>query len=172
MGKDERHAGSAIFLLKEKLMSISGDYWIEDEHGTKRYKVDGKALRLTKELVLEDASGAEVCTVKHRMAHLHRTIEITRGGQELGVVQAKIFKLRPKYTVELASGEEVKVEGGLSTRHFDIERGGQPIAHALHKWATVRDTVAIEVFDPADTELVLGVVLAVDMSEEFDRKAI
>ena len=48
------------FQMREKLMSIGDDYWIEDESGNKAFKVDGKAMQMRDTWVLEDANGQEV----------------------------------------------------------------------------------------------------------------
>ena len=41
--------------MREKLISIGDDYWIEDESGAKVFKVNGKALRVRDTWKLEDA---------------------------------------------------------------------------------------------------------------------
>jgi uncharacterized protein YxjI len=46
--------------MREKLLAIGDDFWIENEQGERAYKVNGKALRLRQTFVLEDASGDEV----------------------------------------------------------------------------------------------------------------
>ena len=45
--------------MREKLMSIGDDFWIENGQGQRAYKVNGKALHLRDTFVLEDVSGAE-----------------------------------------------------------------------------------------------------------------
>ena len=51
-GKDEQHQK---FQMREKLISIGDDYWIEDDDGDKVFKVNGKALRVRDTWELEDA---------------------------------------------------------------------------------------------------------------------
>ena len=46
--------------MRQRLLSIGDDYWIEDEQGRRAFRVDGKALRVRKTFVLEDADGNEV----------------------------------------------------------------------------------------------------------------
>ncbi len=46
------------YRMRQKLVSIGDDYWIENDRGERVYKVDGKALRLRKTLIFEDARGA------------------------------------------------------------------------------------------------------------------
>jgi hypothetical protein len=37
--------GGRKFVMREKLLSIGDDFWIEDGSGQKVFKVDGKAMR-------------------------------------------------------------------------------------------------------------------------------
>ena len=52
------------FKVRQRLMSIGDDYWIEDGSGQRVYKIDGKALRLRKTLILEDPEGHELAKIK------------------------------------------------------------------------------------------------------------
>jgi len=55
------------YRMRQKLVSIGDDYWIENDRGERVYKVDGKALRLRKTLIFEDARGAEMVKIQERM---------------------------------------------------------------------------------------------------------
>ena len=51
-----RHTGPKTrFQMREKLASIGDDSWIEDDDGTKVFKVNGKAMRIRDTFLLEDA---------------------------------------------------------------------------------------------------------------------
>ena len=67
------------YVLNQKLMSLSGDLWIEDEQGNNAFQVDGKAFSLRRTLILEDASGNPLYAINKSLAHLHRTFEIKQG---------------------------------------------------------------------------------------------
>ncbi len=49
------------YKIRQNLISIGDDFWIENEAGQKVFKVDGKVLRIRKTLVFEDAKGKEAC---------------------------------------------------------------------------------------------------------------
>ena len=52
------HRGSARrYQLRQKMLSIGDDSWIENAAGEHAFKVNGKALRVRKTLVLEDLDG-------------------------------------------------------------------------------------------------------------------
>jgi hypothetical protein len=58
--------GGERFLMREKLLWIGDDFWIENDRGERAYKVNGKALRVRKTFVMENASGEEVARIQER----------------------------------------------------------------------------------------------------------
>src|SRR4029079_19662755 len=50
--------------MREKMLAIGDDFWIETEGGEKAFKVNGKALRIRDTLVLESPSGEEAATTQ------------------------------------------------------------------------------------------------------------
>ena len=55
----DRGGTAARYQMRQKILSIGDDYWIENAEGQRVYRVDGKALRLRHTLDLEDADGAQ-----------------------------------------------------------------------------------------------------------------
>ena len=45
---------STRYKIRQNLVSIGDDFWIENAEGKKVFKVDGKVLRIRKTLVFED----------------------------------------------------------------------------------------------------------------------
>ena len=66
--------------MREKLLSIGDDFWIENEQGERVYKVNGKALRVRQTFVLENTSGDEVAKIQERKLTIRDKIAIERGG--------------------------------------------------------------------------------------------
>ena len=52
------------FQMREKLISIGDDYWIEDDAGRTGVQVNGKAARVRDSWVLEDPQGREVASIQ------------------------------------------------------------------------------------------------------------
>ncbi len=65
--------GADHYRMRQRLVSIGDDYWIENDRGERVYKVDGKALRLRKTLIFEDARGSELVKIQERMLHVRDT---------------------------------------------------------------------------------------------------
>ena len=56
------------YRMREKLISIGDDYWIEDDSGNRLYKVDGKAMRVRDTWLLEDTRCQEVAQIREKRA--------------------------------------------------------------------------------------------------------
>ena len=64
--------------MREKLLAIGDDFWIENDRGERAYKVNGKAFRLRQTFVLEDTSGDEVARIQERKLSIRDKIAIER----------------------------------------------------------------------------------------------
>lgn len=86
------------YLMRQKMIAIGDDFWIENEHGQKVFKVDGKALRLRKTLIFEDAHGTELCKIQERVLRVRDCMEIEGShGEPLAMVKkALIAPLRER----------------------------------------------------------------------------
>ena len=69
--------GSAVhYQMREKLVSIGDDFWIETDRGEKAFKVNGKALRVRSTLVFEDPQGNEVARIQDRPVRVREVMEV------------------------------------------------------------------------------------------------
>src|SRR4051812_10528638 len=90
--REEREAfgrrGNAVhYQMRQKLVSIGDDYWIEDESGERVYRVDGKELRLRNTLDLEDTHGAKLCRIQTRVLHIRDSMAVEDpDGKQLALV--------------------------------------------------------------------------------------
>ncbi len=150
------------FQMREKLMSIGDDYWIEDDSGNKAFKVDGKAMRMRDTWVLEDASGNEVATIQEKKMSIRDKIKIELAGGREATVKKGMVGIRDRYIVEVDGGKDLKVHGNIVDHEYDIDRDGDKIAEISKKWFHMRDTYGVEVEHDVDTVLVLAVTVAVD----------
>ena len=100
-------AGTATrYQMRQKILSIGDDYWIENAEGQRVYRVDGKAHRLRHTLDLEDADGAKLCRVQTRVMHIRDTMDIDGpdGDRIARVHKALITPLRDRWKVDVEAG--------------------------------------------------------------------
>ena len=103
--------------MRQKLVSIGDDYWIENDQGERVFKVDGKALRVRKTLIFEDSHGTELLKIQERVARVRDTMEIedADGHTVATVKKALITPMRERWTVKVADGPDLDVKGKSST---------------------------------------------------------
>jgi uncharacterized protein YxjI len=152
-----------VYQLREKLLSIGDDYWIENGAGERAYKVDGKAFRLRDTLVIEDASGREVATLKEKMVSVRDAMTIERGGEKLATVKKAMFTpLRERFEIDCENGVRYDVKGNITDHQYEFERDGNQVASVSKKWFRVRDTYGVEIGPGENDALILAAAVAID----------
>jgi uncharacterized protein YxjI len=150
------------YQMRQRLLSIGDDYWIEDEQGRRAFRVDGKALRVRQTFVLEDADGNEVAKIQERKLSVRDKMAIERGGDSLATVRKALVGLRDRFSIDLARGGEMKATGNIVDHEYEIDRDGQTIATVSKRWFRVRDTYGVEIAPGEDDALVLAIAVCVD----------
>ncbi|MFJ5729094.1 LURP-one-related/scramblase family protein [Streptomyces paradoxus] len=160
------------FLVYDRLLGFGDDYWIEDDHGSKVFLVDGKALRLRDTWELKDAQGRVLVDIHQKMLALRDTMVLQRGGEPLATIRRKrLSLLRNHYRVSLADGNELDVSGKILDREFAVEYDGELLAVISRRWLTVRDTYGVDVVrEDADPALLIAVAVCVIHLAEKERE--
>jgi uncharacterized protein YxjI len=156
--------GGERFLMREKLLAIGDDYWIENDQGERVFKVDGKALRVRNTLIFEDAHGSELLKIQERVARVRDTMEIEDpGGHTVATVKkALITPLRDRWTVTVADGPDLDVKGNIVDHEYTIEDGRSTAAEVSKKWFRIADTYGVEVAPGQDPALMLAITAILD----------
>jgi uncharacterized protein YxjI len=151
------------FLVRERLLAVGDDYWIEDADGRKVFLVDGKAMRVRDTFELKDAQGRILVEIRQKLLTLRDTMLIERDGEQLASVRRKrLSLLRNHYRVTLVDGTELEVSGKILDREFAIDYDGELLAQISRRWLTVRDTYGIDVVrEDADAALLIAVSVCV-----------
>ncbi len=165
--KQERRGGGGLirYQMREKLVSIGNDFWIENQSGQKVYKVDGKALRVRDTLKFEDRQGNELCKIQEKKVRVKDTMKIEGpSGQTLATVKkALITPVRDRWTIKIEGGSDLEIQGNIVDHEYRIEDGRNKVAEISKKWFRVRDTYGVEI-DPGHNDiLILAATVAVDM---------
>jgi len=154
------------FLMREKLLAIGDDFWIENDSGARAYKVNGKAIRLRQTFVLEDAGGAEVARIQERKLSIRDKVAIERGGDTVATVHKALVGIRDRFAIDLEHGDDLKAHGNVVDHEYEIRRDGDTIATISKKWFRVRESYGVEINPGEDTALILAMTVAIDSLTE------
>ena len=156
--------GAVRYQMREKMVSIGDDYWIEDANGQKIFKVDGKALRVRDTLLFKDKQGNELCKIQEKKLRVKDSMKVEGpGGDTLAMVKkALISPVRDRWTVKIGNGPDLDVKGNILDHEYHIGEGRDKVAEVSKKWFRVRDTYGVEI-EPGQNEiLILAVTVCVD----------
>ena len=175
--REERHEGrreerrAVHYRMRQRMVSIGDDYWIEDEGGRRAYKVDGKALRVRETLDFEDPDGRKLLKIQQRVMRVRDTMEIedSDGRTVATVKKAMITPLRERMSVNVEGGPDLEVKGNFVDHEYTIEGDGGKVAEVSKRWFRVADTYGVEVAPGQNDVLVLAVTTVIDQMAHPDR---
>jgi uncharacterized protein YxjI len=148
--------------MREKLLSIGDDFWIEDEQGERVYKVDGKALRIRETFVLEDRDGNERAQIQEKKLSVRDTMRVERDGETLATIHKALVGIRDRFDIGVEGGDDMKARGNVVDHEYEIKRDDDVVASISKKWFRVRDTYGIDIASGEDETLMLALAVALD----------
>ena len=160
-----RGGGATRYQMREKLVSIGDDYWIENDQGQRVFKVDGKAMRIRDTLQIEDPQGHELAKIQEKKLHVRDTMDVEGPkGETLAEIHKKMISpLRERYEVKVSGGPDLEVQGNIVDHEYTIEAGGHKVAEVSKKWFRVRDSYGVEVAPDQNDVVILAVTVGIDM---------
>jgi uncharacterized protein YxjI len=156
--------GGNRYQMRQKMVAIGDDFWIENEHGQKVYKIDGKALRVRQTLVFEDAHGRELYKIQERMLRVKESMEVedASGRQVAMVKKALITPVRERWVVKIKNGPDLEVKGNILDHEYTIGEGRDKVAEVSKKWFRLRDSYGVAIDPGQDDVLILAVAVCID----------
>ncbi|HEX6555496.1 MAG TPA: LURP-one-related family protein [Ktedonobacteraceae bacterium] len=159
------------YVIREKFFRLGEDSTITDEFGRPVIEVDGKVFSIHDTLIMRDLNGNELARIKKQLVALSPTYHVTRNGQELAAIRKKIFSpFVDRYSVDIAGSEELHVTGSIFEHDYTIRRGNQVVATVSKAWLSLTETYGVDIAPGEDDLLILATVLALDLTEDEERK--
>jgi uncharacterized protein YxjI len=149
--------------MREKLLAIGDDFWIDTDDDRHAFKANGKALRIRSTFILESPSGDELYKIQEKKLRIRDTMEVEHGGETVATVKkALISPLRDRFAIELSDGRELSAKGNIVDHEYKIERDGHKIAEISKRWFRIRDTYGIEIAPGENDALILAATICID----------
>jgi uncharacterized protein YxjI len=159
-----RGGDATQYQMRQKMVAIGDDFWIENNHGQRVFRIDGKAMRIRQTLIFEDAHGQELCKIQERMLRIKDTMEIEGpNGENLATVKkALITPVRERYSANIAGGPDLDVQGNIVDHEYTIEEGRTKVAEVSKRWFRLRDTYGVEIAPGQNDVLILAIAVCID----------
>jgi uncharacterized protein YxjI len=151
--------------MRQRLVSIGDDFFIENEAGDRVFKVNGRALRVRDTLIFEDLQGQELCKLQAKVLRVKDSMEIEGpNGEQLAMVKkALISPLRDRWVVKIGDGSDLDVQGNILEHEYTIEEGRNKLAEVSKRWFRLSDVYGVEIEPGQNDVLILAATVAIDM---------
>jgi uncharacterized protein YxjI len=154
------------YLVRERLFSITDDFWVTDEQGNRVFFVDAKILSLHHTLELKDAYGRKLATIKHKLLTVTDAMEIEDDGGVVATVHKAVFSpLHHRANIDLGpevGGGRLEAVGNIIDKDFEIRDGGRVIARVSRAWFRIRDTYGVDVAPGQNDGFIICVAVCLD----------
>ena len=152
------------YLVRERLFDIKDDFWVTDEDGRRVFFVNARLVSLHHTLVLEDAAGRELATIKHKLLTFTDAINIEHDGAVVATVHRAVFSpLHHRAHIDLHDGGgRLEAVGNIIDKDFEIRDGGQVVALISRKWFTIRDAYGVDVAPGQNDAFIIAIAVCLD----------
>lgn len=167
MGILRRHKDSGNpnrFLMKERLLAIAQDFYIENGAGLRCYWIDGKALRVRETILFREVNGVELYKVQQRKLRLRDTMRIEDPhGHTIATVKKHLIEpIHQRFDISVEDAQDMTAKGNILAHEYKIKQEGHVVAEISKKWIRVRDTYTVDVDPGANVPFLLAVTSAID----------
>lgn len=146
-------------LIKQRVFSWTDSYDVYDEDGHQKYFVKAEFLALGHQIHVYDTQNREVGCIRQKLFTLLPEFEIEIDGVERGMIQKKFSFLRPKYEIDCNGWH---VEGDFLGWDYAVYDACSAIIHISKEPLHWGDTYVLDFADPADEQMGLLLVIAID----------
>ncbi len=145
--------------FKQKVFSLKGKGSIMDENGSDKYLFEGKVISLGKKITITDLDGNEVAFIKQKLASFMPRFFVEVDGEQIAAVVGKFNPLKHNFRIE---GPDWQVDGNFTGHDYRVTQGETVIATIHKQWLSWGDVFEIDIEDPKNEIIVLGIVMAID----------
>ena len=154
------------YIIEQKIVAIRKTFGITDRDGKRLAYVKKKIVNWSPQLWFETPDGTRFGEIRGKLLTIRPTFEIYDTQGLVAVVKKKILKLvGSEWWLENSSGKEIaRIKGNITKHNFTVHSpSGLEIAHVHKKWASVRDSYAIEILTQDLTPyIVIAYVIAMN----------
>jgi uncharacterized protein YxjI len=156
----------AKYYINQKF-SLRDRFAVLDENLDDIFLAEGTFFSLGKQIRLTTLDGQELLYIKEKIWTFLAQFEFYIGNQLVCEMKQDFAFFRKKYTVITP---QWTIEGDVWSFNYEIREGSELIATIRKEWFSFMDAYEIDVFVEEYTELVLGMVIAIDadLSDDGD----
>jgi uncharacterized protein YxjI len=165
-GGPQTPTGVNRYIMRQRIMAIGQDFYINNAAGQPCFKIDGKVRLVKESLKFRDMQGNLLYQLSEKVLRIRESFDILKpDGRLAAKVHNAVFDpLRERFTIEIPGGEEMTTMGKVMWAQYDITRAGRQVAKISKQFSWIgRDQYVVDVLQGQDDCLILAVTVVIDM---------
>lgn len=139
--------------------SLKDRFTILDAEQQDVFTAEGKMWTLTKKIMLQTMTGKELLLIDEKFNWFLPTFEFYIGDELICEMTSEFAWFKKKYNILTPAW---RIEGDIWDHNYEIKEGNETIATIRKEFFSWMDAYEIDVFIEDYTELILGIVIAID----------
>ena len=159
-------AGVNRYVMRQRLMALGQDFYINNAAGEPCFKIDGKVRLVKESLKFRDMQGNLLYKLDEKVLRIRESFDILHPDGRLAakVHNAIIDPLREKFTIEIPGGENMITRGKVMWAQYDILRSQKQVGKISKQFSWIgRDQYVVDVLQGEDDCLILAITVVIDM---------
>lgn len=146
--------------------SLHDRFTILDAEQNGIYTAEGELWSLTKRIMLRTMAGEDLLLIKEKLSWFVAEFEFFIGEELICEMKQEFTFFKKKYNILTPAW---RIEGDIWAHNYEIKEGNETIATIRKEFFSWMDAYEIDVFVADYTELILGIVIAIDANLARDR---
>lgn len=155
--REEAHL-MAKYYMNQKF-SFKDQFTIKDENQNDVFIAEGKFFSIGKQIRIYTMQGEELLFIKQSLWKLLSHYEFYIGDQLVSEMKQEFAFFKKRYNI---LNPDWRIKGDIWSLNYEILEGNQVIATIQKKLLSWTDAYEIDIVHEEDTEIVLGIVIAID----------
>ncbi len=156
------------YKIKQKILSLTDSFNIEDERGKLAFTVKGKVFSISSSQTMFDHTDSEVLTIKSKYLSLRPACRILNNKTGEWLVKKHFWPFWTTRFSILTPNGRLEITGDILQHEYEIRRYGQLIAKVSKTWFSWSDTYGVDIYLAEWTAQLLASVIVIDRIQHSD----
>lgn len=154
--------------MKQKVLSLNEKFSVKDKDENIVYRVEGSFFKIPKSFTMYDENEEEIGTVTKELFKLLPKFTVNVLGASPILIEKKLSFFKANYQI---NSESISIQGDWLDKNYAIFRQNQEIAHVNEKWLAMNSTYEITIIEEKYEHLIILLIAAIDFVKAEERAA-
>ena len=145
--------------MKQKMLSVNEKFAVTDDKGKTVYSVHGSLFKLSKSFTMVNKKQEKIGKVTKELFKLMPKFVVEVEGKETVRIEKQLTLFKSKYRI---FSDDIQVDGDILGKHFTVYQGKKKVAVINQKWLAMTSTYEMAIYNEDYEHLIVLLVAAID----------